>query len=257
MLSEGKICPHCLCFCWGTWAFLSINLQWNCSLSSRFISHCMSNIPTWMFCWAFHTQHPIGIHVIFSGKQLQFFLHLTQTIHGNQFSPIFLLGIFRGWPLALTLTLVIIIWKHLGKWPEKLKQNRLLSPFLVILSCQKEPNISYHNGICNPPPSDYILKPGEKWVFRSPSTVPVVIMIYLLTLWPLSTLCEHSSHLSCLKQGIRTCTSLLWKHSTVHLPQSSGWYSNASWMMVFLTTLFKIHYSFIFTFFFSCAVFTS
>lgn len=137
----------------------------------------------------------------------------------------------------MTLTLVIIIWRHLGKWPEKRKQNRFLSPFLVILSCQKEPNISYHNGICNPPPSDYVLKPGEKWVFRSTSTVPVVIVIYLLTLWPLSTLCEHSNHLSCLKQGIQTCTSLLWKRSTIHLPQSSGWYSNASWMMVFLDHL--------------------
>lgn len=99
------------------------------------------------------------------------------------------------------------------------------------------------------PPSDYVLKPGEKWVSRSTSTVSVVIVISLLTLWPLSTLCEHGSHLSCLKQGIQTCTSLLWKHSTIHLPQSSGRYSNASWMMVFLTTLFKIHYSFTFTFF--------
>lgn len=99
------------------------------------------------------------------------------------------------------------------------------------------------------PPSDYVLKPGDKWVSRSTSTVPVVIVISLLTLWPLSTLCEHGSHLSCLKQGIQTCTSLLRKHSTVHLPQSSGRYSNASWMMVFLTTLFKIHYSFTFTFF--------
>lgn len=110
------------------------------------------------------------------------------------------------------------------------------------------PEISYHDGVYN---LQWLpTKPGEKSL-RAPFHPTHSDGGLSPQVWLLLTLCEHNRLLSCLKQGIQSCTSLPGKYSTIHLTQLSGRHSNASLMkVVFLTTLFKIHYPFTFMVFF-------
>lgn len=114
------------------------------------------------------------------------------------------------------------------------------------------PEISYHDGVYN---LQWLpTKPGEKSL-RAPFHPTHSDGGLSPQVWLLLTLCEHNRLLSCLKQGIQSCTSLPGKYSTIHLTQLSGRHSNASLMkVVFLTTLFKIHYPFTFMVFFSSPV---